>query len=172
LAATPHASSKCPSSKRGAWYDDVAWAKCDGIFEPWRKKFFERDVLREVGRFVDKHRSGVPDELFSPRRGSFNLWFRLQFKDGGAAVIGYPIPGASMFPEEKVKRDAVMKFLEYFASFRVPHVLHHRMSAESPIGLGPFIIMEYINHEGEFIDALKIPGRSRDDRPILDPNMS
>ncbi|KAL3490218.1 hypothetical protein BJX62DRAFT_238357 [Aspergillus germanicus] len=32
--------------------------------------------------------------------------------------------------------------------------------------------MEYINHEGDFIDALNIPGRSCDDRPILDPEMS
>jgi hypothetical protein len=78
-----------------------------------------------------------------------------------------------MFPEEKVQREvAVMKFLEYFTSFRVPHVLHHGMTAESPIGLGPFIIMEYINNDGDFIDALNIPGRSRDDRPILDPNVS
>ncbi|CEL08469.1 hypothetical protein ASPCAL11619 [Aspergillus calidoustus] len=88
-------------------------------------------------RFVDKHHGGVPDELFSPRRGSFNLWFRLRFKDGGAAVIRFPIPGTSMFPVEKVQREvAVMKFLEYFTSFRVPHVLHHGMTAESPIGLG------------------------------------
>jgi hypothetical protein len=47
-------------------YDDVAWAKCDEIFEPWKKKIFERDVLREVGRFVDKHRGGVPTNCFRP----------------------------------------------------------------------------------------------------------
>jgi hypothetical protein len=154
-------------------YDDVAWAKCDEIFEPCRRTLFEPDVLREIGRFIDKHHGGVPDELFSPRRGSFNLWFRLRFTDGGAAVIRFPIPGTSMFPEEIVQREvAVMKFLEYFDSFRAPHVLHHGMTAERPIGLGPFIIMEYISHEGDFIDALIISGRSRDDRPSLDPNVS
>ncbi|KAL2797999.1 hypothetical protein BJX66DRAFT_334354 [Aspergillus keveii] len=117
-------------------YDDVAWAKCDELFEPCRRTLFEPDVLREIGRFIDKHHGGVPDELFSPRRGSFNLWFRLRFKDGGAAVIRFPIPGTSMFPEEIVQREvAVMKFLEYFDSFRAPHVLHHGMTAERPIGL-------------------------------------
>ncbi|EHA24092.1 hypothetical protein ASPNIDRAFT_124789 [Aspergillus niger ATCC 1015] len=45
------------------------------------------------------------------------------------------------------------------------------MTKESPKELGPFIIMEHISNEGDFIDAL-IPGRSRDDRPILDPNVS
>ena len=32
--------------------------------------------------------------------------------------------------------------------------------------------MEYIDHEGDFIDALNIPGRPRDARPMLDPEIS
>lgn len=31
--------------------------------------------------------------------------------------------------------------------------------------------MEYITNEGDFIDALNIPGRSRDERPRLDPDI-
>ncbi|CAK48997.1 uncharacterized protein BO96DRAFT_433053 [Aspergillus niger CBS 101883] len=78
----------------------------------------------------------------------------------------------SMFREEKIQREvAVMHFLEYFTNLRIPHILHHGMTKESPKELGPFIIMEHISNEGDFIDAL-IPGRSRDDRPILDPNVS
>ncbi|GCB17568.1 hypothetical protein AAWM_00453 [Aspergillus awamori] len=154
-------------------YDDVAWARCDEIFEPWRDKIFETDVLREIGRFIDKHRGGVPEELFAPQRGSFNAWLRMLFKDGGSAIIRFPCPGASMFPEEKVQREvAVMQFLEYFTNLRIPHILHHGITEESPKELGPFIIMEHISNEGDFIDALNIPGRSRDDRPILDPNVS
>ncbi|RDH39347.1 hypothetical protein BDQ94DRAFT_165071 [Aspergillus welwitschiae] len=154
-------------------YDDVAWARCDEIFEPWRDKIFETDVLREIGRFIDKHRGGVPEELFAPQRGSFNAWLRMLFKDGGSAIIRFPCPGATMFPEEKVQREvAVMQFLEYFTNLRIPHILHHGITEESPKELGPFIIMKHISNEGDFIDALNIPGRSRDDRPILDPNVS
>lgn len=154
-------------------YDDVAWAKCDEIFEPWKDRIFEPDVLREIGRFIDKYRGGVPDELFAPKRGSFNLWFRMQFKDGGSAVIRFPCPGASMFPEEKVMREtAVMQFLEYFTILRIPHILHYETAEESPRELGLFIIMEYINNDGDLLDALNIPGRSRKDRPILDPSIS
>ncbi|PYI07233.1 hypothetical protein BO78DRAFT_443518 [Aspergillus sclerotiicarbonarius CBS 121057] len=153
-------------------YDDVAWARCDELFEPWKHLIFEREVLREIGRFIDKHRGGVPDELFAPKRGAFNGWLRMLFQDGGSAVIRFPCPGASMFPEEKVKREvAVMQFLEYFTNLRVPHILHYGMTEESPKSLGPFIIMEYIENDGDFIDAISIPGRSRDDRPILDPNI-
>ncbi|PWY86645.1 hypothetical protein BO70DRAFT_427686 [Aspergillus heteromorphus CBS 117.55] len=103
-------------------YDDVAWAKCDEMFGVWRGRLFEQEVLRDIGRFIDKYRGGVPDELFAPRRGAFNAWLRMQFSDGGSTVIRFPCPGASMFPEEKVKREvAVMQFLEYFTSLRVPH---------------------------------------------------
>ncbi|EED19320.1 conserved hypothetical protein [Talaromyces stipitatus ATCC 10500] len=119
------------------------------------------------------HRGGVPDELFAPIRGAFNSWFRIKFKDGGSAVIRFPCPGAPVFPEGKVKRDiAVVRFLEHFSNIRVPHILHSGMTEESPCGLGPFIIMEYINHEHDFIDALNISPRSHQERPILNPNIS
>ncbi|PYH38612.1 uncharacterized protein BO87DRAFT_393201 [Aspergillus neoniger CBS 115656] len=154
-------------------YDDTLCHKCDRTFAPWRHRLFQTDVLREIGQFIDKHRGGVPDELFSPKRGSFNAWLRLLFQDGGSAVIRFPCPGASMFPEEKVQREvAVMQFLEHFTSLPIPHILHHRITEESPKDLGPFIIMEHISNEGDFIDALNVPGRSRDERPMLDPNVS
>ncbi|GLB05392.1 hypothetical protein AtubIFM57258_000673 [Aspergillus tubingensis] len=154
-------------------YDDTLCDECDRTFAPWRHRLFQTDVLREIGQFIDKHRGGVPDELFAPQRGSFNAWLRLLFQDGGSAVIRFPCPGASMFPEEKVQREvAVMQFLEYFTSLPIPHILHHGMTEESPKGLGPFIIMEHISNEGDFIDALNVPGRSRDERPMLDPNVS
>jgi hypothetical protein len=154
-------------------YDDLAWKRCDDLFGPWKAKLFERDVLREIGGFIDKHRGGVPEELFAPKRGAFNAWLRMRFKDGGSAVIRFPCPGASMFPEEKLKREvAVMRFLELFTNIPVPHVLYYGMTEQSPRDLGPFMVMEYINHEHDFIDALNIPGRSRQDKPFLDPNVS
>ncbi|EED22752.1 hypothetical protein TSTA_062390 [Talaromyces stipitatus ATCC 10500] len=154
-------------------YDDLAWERCENLFEPWKNKIFDREVLREIGATIDKYRGGVPDELFAPKRGAFNTWIRMKFKDGGSAVIRFPCPGASVFPEEKVKREiAVMRFLEHFTNIRVPHILHSGMTAESPCGLGPFIIMEYIDHDYDFIDALNIPGRSRQERPILNPDIS
>jgi hypothetical protein len=97
----------------------------------------------------------------------------MKFKDGGSAVIRFPCPGASVFPEEKVQREiAVMRFLEHFTNIRIPHILHSGMTEESPCGLGPFLIMEYLNHEYDFIDALNIPGRSREERPIMNPDIS
>ncbi|KAL1979490.1 hypothetical protein VTN96DRAFT_5700 [Rasamsonia emersonii] len=166
-SAAPIVTAQCMD------YDDLAWDRGDRLFEPWKDKLFERDVLRAIGGFIEKHRGGVPDELFAPKRGAFNTWLRMRFKDGGSAVIRFPCPGASVFPEEKVKREvAVMRFLELFTNIPVPHILHYGMTEQSPRDLGPFIVMEYINHEHDFIDALNVPGRSRQDRPFLDPNVS
>lgn len=149
-------------------YDDVLWDQSGSIFEPWKNKILEHETLREIGTFIYKHKGGLPDELFSPKRGSLNLIFNMRLKDGDSAVIRFPCPGASIFPEEKVQREvAVMQFLEFYTSLRISHVLYHG-DEESPCGLGPFIIMEHISNERNLIDSLNIPGRSSQERPILD----
>lgn len=75
-------------------------------------------------------------------------------------------------PEEKVQCEvAVMRFIERHTSIRVPHVLHYDMADRSPAGLGPFIIMEYIENDSDLIDALNTPGLQDDDRCILDPSI-
>lgn len=75
--------------------------------------------------------------------------------------------------QEKVQREVpVMQFLEYSTNLRVPHILHYGMTKKSPKGLGPFIIMEYINNDGDIINAINTPGLSLGDRPILDPDVS
>ncbi|KAH2141556.1 hypothetical protein KXW42_002736 [Aspergillus fumigatus] len=53
----------------------------------------------------------------------------------------------------------------------VPFVLHWGTKEESPFGLGPFIIMEYIDHVMDLSDVLNTPGVAIKDRPILDPNI-
>ncbi|RDW68899.1 uncharacterized protein DSM5745_08659 [Aspergillus mulundensis] len=161
-----------PITAQNMEYDDALWAKSDEMLEAWKDKIFKQDVLREVGRFIAERKGGLPDELFTPRRGAFNLCFHMAFKNGSGAMLRFPIPGSSMFPEEKVKREvAVMQFLEYFTSFRVPHVFQHGCAKDSPVELGPFILMEYINHETNFIKPLNTPGLTGADRPILDPNV-
>ena len=61
-------------------YDDTALTRCDETFERWKNTVLERDALREIGDLVEKHRGGVLDKPSAPERGSFNLWFRVQFK--------------------------------------------------------------------------------------------
>jgi aminoglycoside phosphotransferase (APT) family kinase protein len=151
-------------------FDDVAWDRSDAIYAAWKKKLFNEDVFREIGGFIVKQRRGPPEELFNPQKGAFNLIFRMKFRDGGSAIIRFPIPGISVFAEEKVRREvSVMRFIERHTSIRVPHVLHYGMTEESPAGLGPFIVMEYIANDADMADALNTPSLSEEDRCVLDP---
>ncbi|MCJ1250950.1 hypothetical protein MMC30_008179 [Trapelia coarctata] len=154
-------------------YDDVAWAKSEEIFDEWKKRLLTPKSYLAVGRLIAKHRGGTPTELCAPVRGAFNVCLRMKFEDGGSAMIRFPCPGIIMFPEEKVRDEvAVMRFIERNTTVPVPHVFHYGTTDESPYNLGPFIIMEYIEHAFDLVDALNKPGLSLDDRPILDPQIS
>lgn len=154
-------------------FDDVAWDRADELFAEWKKKIFNEDIQRKIGSMIIKHRRGVPVELFPPKMGGFNLIFRMVFIDGGSAVIRFPVPGSSAIREEKVRREvSVMRFLERHTNIRIPPVLHYGMTEGSPAGLGPFIVMEYTEHDSDICDALNDPRLSTEDRPILDPNIS
>lgn len=81
--------------------DDLAWDRSDDVAKAWKDALFDEKVLREIGRFIIKHRGGPAEELFNPQKGSFNLMFRMKFMDGGSVIIRFPIPGVSVFPESQ-----------------------------------------------------------------------
>lgn len=133
---------------------------------------YSRLRLRQIGDFVVKHRKGVPTELCEPKAGAFKVSFRMKFEDGGSAVIRFPKPGASMFPEEKIRNEvSVIRYLKDNTSIPVPFILHWGTKEESPLGLGPFIIMEYIDHAMDLGAALSTPGLNIENRPIPDPHI-
>lgn len=77
-----------------------------------------------------------------------------------------------MFPEEKIRNEvAAMRYIQDHTSIPVPFILHWGTKEESPLGLGPFIIMEYINHEMNLSKALNMPEPRIEVRPRLDPNI-
>ncbi|KAJ6021047.1 Aminoglycoside phosphotransferase [Penicillium herquei] len=82
-----------------------------------------------------------------------------------------------MFPEEKVRNEvAVMKFILDQTSTKipipVPSISCWGQQHESPANMGPFIIMDYIDHYGNMRDLLEFPDRQPGERPILNPDIS
>ncbi|EEP78052.1 predicted protein [Uncinocarpus reesii 1704] len=120
-------------------FDDLAWEQSENVSDAWISSLFKEETLMAIGRFILRHRKGTPVELCDPKAGAFNASFRMTFEDGGSALIRFPKPGATMFPEEK--------------------------------SLGPFIIMEYIDHAMSMSEALNTPGFAVEDRPILNPRI-
>lgn len=88
-----------------------------------------------------------PTKLHKPVRGGYNANWRVQFEDG-SAMLHIPLQGSSIFRDEKVRAEvATMKLIQEKTTIPVPHIYHWGYAADNPLGLGPFIIMEYVEHE-------------------------
>ena len=159
-------------------YDDVAWSISTQIWEDWPKILrTDGDIYNDIGVILSR--------TFSDRKwchfdflatGGFNTCFEMKFTDGSAAIIRFPIPGAVMFPEEKVRNEvSTMQFLLEKTSDKipipVPSVFRWTEAKVSPSELGPFTIMSYVSHERSMGDLLEKPGRKAGQRPELSPDL-
>lgn len=100
----------------------------------------------------------------------------MKFTNNCCAVIRFPLPGAIMFPKEKIRNEvSIMQFLLETSSDKslipVPTIFRWGETKESPSDLGPFIIMNYIHHKGSMGDLLEMPGRQGGQRPVLNPDL-
>ncbi|KAK6823319.1 hypothetical protein RU639_006042 [Aspergillus parasiticus] len=153
-------------------FDDVAWEQSETISDAWVAELFKTDTPRAIGNLIVKHRKGTPPEICQPRAGAFNVSFRMKFEDGGSALIRFPKPGATMFPEEKVRDEvAVTRYIQEYISITVPFILHWGIKNESPLNSGPFIMIDHIDHDTDLGTALNTPTLNLEDRPILDPSI-
>ncbi len=64
-----------------------------------------------------------------------------------------------------------MRYVAANTTIPVPHVYHYGTTADNPTGLGPFIIIDYIEHHQNMSRELLDPARAAGKRPILDPEL-
>lgn len=156
-------------------YDDVAWEQSDKVFNHFkRKEVTKPHVLLAVTNFMARYRpeSRPVDHARIEGVGAFNLCFRMIFEGGFSSLLRFPGPGRVMFPEEKVRNEvAVITFLKQNTKIPVPTVIHNGMGDESPAGLGPFILMEYVEHACHLTAQLRAPGYKRGELPFLNPDI-
>ncbi|KIH86432.1 hypothetical protein SPBR_08685 [Sporothrix brasiliensis 5110] len=58
-------------------------------------------------------------------------------------------------------RVATIRLVKAHTTIPVPHVYHYGMAADNPLGLGPIIIMDYIDHHQNLSRVLMDPARTR-----------
>ncbi|TRX91444.1 hypothetical protein FHL15_007668 [Xylaria flabelliformis] len=142
--------------------DDLAWEENDKETDAWEKSLHKAELYRAIASLIKKYRPGEAVELHTPIRGGYNVFYRLEYKDG---IV--------RFPEEKVRYEvATMRCIAAKTTIPVPKIYHFGTAAENPTGLGPFIIMDYVDHEMTMSEALKDPALEPDERHELDPNIS
>ncbi|KAH8429118.1 uncharacterized protein LDX57_006788 [Aspergillus melleus] len=159
-------------------YDDVAWAISTQIWEDWPELLrTDDDVYNDIGVILSEQFSDLEWTVFEfLNTGGFNTCFKMEFTNNYGAVIRFPVPGAVMLPEEKVLNEVwVMQYVSEKTSDKIPipmpSVVRWTETKESPSDLGPFIIMDYVNHTGSMGDLLESPVREIGEPPVLNPEL-
>jgi len=123
----------------------------------WQQKLasYNRDAGRrsDVEEIVSGFYNGERCRVVERFEGAFNHCFRLRFdmSDHADCLLRFPIPGDVMHPAEKIDQEvAVMKFIREKTSIPIPKVIASGTAEGRFAGLGPFIIMEFV--EGERLD--------------------
>ncbi|OBT87797.1 hypothetical protein VE02_03113 [Pseudogymnoascus sp. 03VT05] len=128
--------------------DDLAWERGDEALEAWEKSLHKAEAYRAIAELIKKYRPGDAVELHVPIRGGYNVFWRLEYKDGSSAAMRIPSEGIVKFPEEKVRYEvATMRYIAANTTIPVPEIYGWGTAEENPTGLGSFIIMEHIKHE-------------------------
>lgn len=65
---------------------------------------------------------------------------------------------------------ATMRLVTEQTTIPVPKIYHFGAAADNPLGLGPFIIMDYVEHESTMSDAMADPSLAPVEDHVLDPN--
>ncbi|PYI07387.1 phosphotransferase family protein [Aspergillus sclerotiicarbonarius CBS 121057] len=153
-------------------FDDPAWLKSEETAQSWLDSLHRTECYRAIRDFIVRYREGQACEL-KRMMGGANMNYRLIYDDGTSAVLRVPVPGFAQFPDEKIQAEvAMMQWLKQNTSIPIPSILHWGTSEQNPLQLGPFILMEYIDHDTDLFGALNTPGLVNVQRPVLDPNIS
>ncbi|PYI21878.1 hypothetical protein BO99DRAFT_471807 [Aspergillus violaceofuscus CBS 115571] len=147
-------------------FDDINLAAVDDRRHEWIKLASKSGA--GICELANCYRQRDDCMLRSMHCGSFNFSFRLNWDDDGEDwLIRFPLPGKSMFLDEKVRREAlVMNYIARETTIPVPRVIAHGTSDEDPTGLGPFIIMTWI--DGKMMSDILRQDDLSDKHDVLD----
>ncbi|POR35768.1 Uncharacterized protein TPAR_04047 [Tolypocladium paradoxum] len=153
-------------------FDESAWDYGDRLFHEWNRGLRKRALYLEIVQIMARHSLGKAVEICPPRRGAFNVLYRVVFAAGPGSIIRFPIPAYFQYAEEKLRAEvAVMRYISDHTSIPIPPVIRSGTKDESPGGLGPFLIMEWVDNECDMADVLNTPGLEDNKAPVLDPNI-
>ncbi len=107
-------------------------------------------------------------------KSSFNISVIVKHgQSDGSAIIRFPTPGRTYeaWRAEKVRNEVmVIEYLRENTTIPLPNVRLWGLVEESPKGLGPFIVMEFVNG-ADLDDLLKQPTENNQQDVVLDLNI-
>ncbi|KAG8623887.1 hypothetical protein KVT40_008863 [Elsinoe batatas] len=121
--------------------EEQHYAKVENWFQQLKKE------APNVDTWISTFRHGDPcTPLKKQMLGSFNWCFTVRFfSDNTKWVVRFAMPGKVMDPDGKLIREvATLRFLKEKTSIPVPTVHGWGTATENPLGLGAFVIMDFI----------------------------
>lgn len=109
----------------------------------WFKTF--RLGKNRIPEWVSAYRNNHVCEIVDQSCGSFNWCCKVRFQDGLTWMVRFAVAGKAMDRDGKLRREvAIMSLVKEKTTIPVPTVHAWGLSAENPLELGPFIIMDFI----------------------------
>lgn len=107
-----------------------------------------------IEAIASQYRQGQPCQVIQRFQGAFNYCFKVRFVESlDEWIIRFPIPGYTMNALKKTQNEvAVMQFVQSNTTIPIPKVIGSDVADGEFDGLGPFIIMQFI--QGTSLDDL------------------
>jgi hypothetical protein len=124
----------------------------------WLRKYDKARRERLTDWVSTLHKDHLPCKLathtkLEDSRGAYNMSCKVIFDNGEKWMVRFPMVGKVMIADEKVEVEvAVMKLIRQQTNIPIPDVKAWGLAVDNPLGIGPFIMMEFI--EGIGVDMI------------------
>ncbi|KAM0812778.1 hypothetical protein AB5N19_12769 [Seiridium cardinale] len=138
-------------------WDDRVLLDNNVSFLLWIRKYDEAREKQLTDWVSTLHEGRLPCRLATHKlddsRGAYNINCKVVFDNGENWMVRFPMVGKVMHADEKVEIEvATMKLIRQQTSIPIPSVKAWGLAADNPLGIGPFIMMEFI--EGIGVDEI------------------
>ncbi|KAG4443929.1 hypothetical protein IFR05_000569 [Cadophora sp. M221] len=151
-------------------FDELAWDKIDEEWEEAQKALSKKSLCRRLELLVAE-KFGKPATWITPMIiGGFNNLYRIRIEDFSPDVlVRRPSVSQAQFAEEKTLREAATaNYIKQNTKIPTPRVFFYSDFSD----VGPFVIIERVEHKSTLSHALTTPGVDRSITHALNPNIS
>ncbi|KAF7546380.1 hypothetical protein G7046_g9317 [Stylonectria norvegica] len=119
-------------------------------FLSWIAKYDEARERRLTDWVSTFHPDGLPCKLTGQKkddkRGAYNMCCKVEFENGEKWVARFPMVGKVINADEKVEIEvATMRLVRQKTTIPIPEVRAWGLAADNPLGIGPFIMMDFVD---------------------------
>ncbi|KAF5013358.1 hypothetical protein FDECE_635 [Fusarium decemcellulare] len=126
-------------------------------FLSWIRKYDDAREKRLTDWVSTFHQDGLPCKLTTHKRndsrGAYNMSCKVEFENGEKWIVRFPMVGKVINADEKTEIEvATMNLIRQQTTIPTPEVRAWGLAADNTLGIGPFIMMDFI--QGTSVDDI------------------